>query len=104
MRMSRRLVPLLVAIALALVPAVPAASQDEADTGSPWDAIDEFMLRITLKTLKLVAAIRGQRFAAILDVGQCRSAIDIRLARSEQIEVWAVQQQKRGHLNGFCHV
>ena len=65
------------------------------------DPVDELMFGVALKTRKLVSELIGKLNAAFFNVGETRRAVDIRFTRAQQIQIGPVDEQKRGHFEGF---
>src|SRR5690606_29540891 len=61
------------------------------------DAFDQRVLGVGLEAGQRVAGGRGAGGEVGVDVGQRRMAVDFRLARAEQVEVGAVQDQQLCH-------
>jgi hypothetical protein len=66
--------------------------------GGPLHPVDKFMFRVTLKAFKFVSQFPGDLNAAELDVSQRGRAINIRFARSEQVQIGTINEQQAGHL------
>ena len=60
-------------------------------------AVDELVFGITLETGERVAEPCGELDTACLDVVEAGCAVDIGLARAQQVEVGPVDQQEIGH-------
>ena len=65
-------------------------------------AIDEFMLGVALKALQLVSKRPGDLNTAFFDIRQRRRAIDVGFARTQQVQIGTIDEQKRGHFAGFA--
>ena len=59
-------------------------------------SLDQFVLGVGLETRQRMAGCRGARGEVGIDLGQRRAAVDLRLARAEQVEVGAVQDEDLG--------
>src|SRR5882672_7268971 len=57
------------------------------------DAIDQHMLRVALQAIERMASRLCQLGEARVDVGKRVAAVDLGLARAEQIEIRAVQDE-----------
>ncbi len=54
------------------------------------NAINEFVFCIALKANKLMPQLGRHRHTAFLDIFETRCAIDVRLSRAQQVQVWAI--------------
>jgi len=61
------------------------------------DAVDQGAFVVALKALHRHPARRAERDRSALDVGQRVVAVDLRLARAEQVQVGTVEQKDLGH-------
>ena len=61
------------------------------------DAADQLALAVALETFDADAEGCAERGDVPLDVGQRGMPVNLRLARAEQIEIWAVEQQDVFH-------
>jgi hypothetical protein len=61
------------------------------------NSLDQLGLRITLKSVEVVAGGRCLRSQRRFDIGERRGAVDTGLATAELPQVRAVEQQQTGH-------
>jgi hypothetical protein len=73
---------------------------DEFDLigGGPLDPVDKFVFCVALKAIEIVSKVLGNLSATVLDVCQGSRAINVRFARSEQVQIGAINEQQAGHL------
>ena len=66
------------------------------------DAVDEFVFGVTLKTVQLMPKLPGDLDTAIFDVDESCRAVNIGFARAQQVQIGAINEQKRGHSKNFA--